>query len=112
MKSDKFKNVRNLSYLDTIEVMTDASSFLKDNFSAEISLYSVFPINYYFTDTRYEVFDKKWPNLENNLSSKPNLVISCQPAGMPFPQDPLSIGYQEIKRFSKGFSEVKIYQIK
>jgi hypothetical protein len=112
MKSDEFKNARNLSYLDTIEVMTDASSFLKDNFSNEISLYVADPFHFYFTDTRYEVFDKKWPNLVNNLSSKPNLVISCQPAGMPFPQDPLSIGYQEIKRFSKGFSEVKIYQIK
>ncbi len=50
------------------------------------------------------------PNL-NNLSSKPNLIITCQP-GIPLAQDPLSIGYQEIKRFSKGFSEVKIYQIK
>ena len=126
MKSDKFRYDTDLSYLDTIEVMTDASSFLKDNFSNEISHFSVFPISYYFTDTRYEVFDKKWvdtennltmeinleskPNL-NNLSSKPNLIITCQP-GMPLPQDPLSIGYQEIKRFSKGFSEVKIYQIK
>ena len=125
MKSDKFRYDTDLSYLDTIEVMTDASSFLKDNFSNEISHFSVFPISYYFTDTRYEVFDKKWidtennltmetnlesPNL-NNLSSKPNLIITCQP-GETLLQDPLSIGYQEIKRFSKGFPEVKIYQIK
>jgi len=126
MKSDKFRYETDLSYLDTIEVMTDASGFLKDNFPNKISHFSVFPISYYFTDTRYEVFDKKWVEMEsnlnmevnleskpnlNNLSSKPDLIITCQP-GETLLQDPLSIGYQEIKRFSKGFSEVKIYQIK
>jgi hypothetical protein len=109
MKSDKFKYDTNLSYLDTVEVMTDASSFLKDNFSNEISFFCADPFHYFFTDTRYEIIDNKWANM--NKSSKPNLIISCQP-GIPLPQDPLSNGYQEIKRFSKGFSEVKIYQIK
>jgi hypothetical protein len=46
MKSDKFKNDQNLSYLDTIEVMTDASSFLRDNFSNEISLYVADPFHF------------------------------------------------------------------
>ncbi len=111
MKGDKFKYEADLSYLDTIEVLADATSFLNDNFSKEISFYCVFPIHYYFTDTRFEVFDKKWPLQGMDSNPKPGLVMSIQP-GLILPQDPLSVGYQEIKRFSKGFSEVKIFQIK